>query len=177
VSRSCTVPPAPFWPSPARPDDAAGSKAAKPGRLRFVPALTPLLERLRRLRLPPGAAAGMLAVPSAGDELVVEVAFLFGDLDEIERHRETLVAAARSDATRVERAASERRARLLTQAAEEGERRAQALLADRRRRAQESRHAILAKADQEAERILARGRERTPRLVDEIVKRLLEDAP
>jgi vacuolar-type H+-ATPase subunit H len=142
-----------------------------------MPPLTPLLERLRRVRPPPGAAAGMLAVPSAGDELAGEVAFLFDDLDEIERHRASLLAAARSDAARAEQAAVEERARLLVEAHREGERRAQALLVERRARAQESRDALLTQAGLEADRILARGRQRTPALIQEIVDRLLRDAP
>ena len=41
---------------------------------------------------PPGAAAGILAVPSAGDELAGEVSFLFSDLDELEHERQTLLS-------------------------------------------------------------------------------------
>ena len=59
-----------------------------------------LLERLRQKQPAPGAAAGMLAVPSAGDELAGEVSFLFVDLDEIERER---ADAARGGAIRGDR--------------------------------------------------------------------------
>ena len=48
-----------------------------------MPALGQLLDRLRRVRPPPGAAAGVVAVPAAGDELSGEVGFLFGELDQI----------------------------------------------------------------------------------------------
>jgi hypothetical protein len=48
-------------------------------------ALSQLLDRLRRVRPPPGAAAGVVAVPSAGDQLSREVSFMFAELDQIER--------------------------------------------------------------------------------------------
>ncbi|MGZ4184387.1 MAG: hypothetical protein ACXVUE_15630 [Solirubrobacteraceae bacterium] len=142
-----------------------------------MPALTPLLERLRRARLPPGAAATMIAVPSAGDELASEVAFLFGDLEEIERRRETLLAVARSDAAAAENAAQEERSRILARAREEGERRAAKLLVQRRALADQRTAAMLAEAEREAARVRDRGLQRTHALVEEIVTRLLENEP
>jgi len=141
-----------------------------------VPGLT-LLERLRRVRPPPGAAAGALAVPAPGDELAGEVAFLFSDLDGIASRREALLALARSQAAETEQDAVQERSRLLARAHEEGERRAAMLIVEHRARAQEKTAAILAQADRDAARIRARGRERTPALVHDIVARLLEDAP
>ena len=141
-----------------------------------MPGLT-LLERLRRVRPPPGAAAGALAVPAPGDELAGEVAFLFSDLDGIASRREALLALARSQAAETEQDAVQERSRLLARAHEEGERRAAMLIVEHRARAQEKTAAILAQADRDAARIRARGRERTPALVHDIVARLLEDAP
>jgi vacuolar-type H+-ATPase subunit H len=141
-----------------------------------MPGLT-LLERLRRVRPPPGAAAGALAVPAPGDELAGEVAFLFSDLDGIASRREALLALARSQAAEAEQGAAEERSRLLADAHEEAQRRAAMLIVEHRARAQEKMPAILAQADRDAARIRARGRERTPALVHEIVTRLLEDAP
>jgi vacuolar-type H+-ATPase subunit H len=141
-----------------------------------VPGLT-LLERLRRVRPPPGAAAGALAVPSPGDELAGEVAFLFADLDGIASQREALLASARSEAAEAEQEAVQERSRLLADAHEEGERRAAMLIVEHRARAQEKMRAILEQADRDAARIRARGRQRTPALVHDIVARLLEDAP
>ena len=85
---------------------------------------------------PPGPAAGVLAVPSAGDELVGEVSFLFSDLDEMELQRRTLLGAARSDASNAEQTAVAERNSLLTQAQEEAERRAAMILDERRTEAQ-----------------------------------------
>jgi len=119
----------------------------------------------------------MLAVPSAGDELSGEVAFLFGDLEEIEGRRDTLLATARAEAAEAEQAAWQERNRLLAQAREEGERRAAMLLVERRAQAEKSGRALVAGATREATRIRARGRQRTPSLVEEIVRRLLEAAP
>ena len=141
-----------------------------------MPGLT-LLERLRRVRPPPGAAAGALAVPAPGDELAGEVAFLFSDLDGIASRREALLALARSQAAETEQDAVQERSRLLARAHEEGERRAAMLIVEHRARAQEKTAAILAQADRDAARIRARGRERTPALVHDIVARLLENAP
>jgi len=125
---------------------------------------------------PPGAAAGVLAVPSAGDELAGEVSFLFSDLDELEHQRQTLLTAARSDAGRAEQTAVRERNRLLAEAHEEGERRAAMILNERRARAQQSARAMLADADRDASQVRARARERMPALGAEIVQRLLEGA-
>jgi len=141
-----------------------------------VPVLTTLLDRLRRIQPPPGAAAGVLAVPSAGDELAGEVSFLFSDLDELEQQRQSLLGAARSDATKVEQTAVAERNRLLTQAHEEGERRAAVILDDRRTQARRRTRAMLAEAERDASQIHARARERIPALVGEVVERLLEDS-
>ena len=124
---------------------------------------------------PPGPAAGVLAVPSAGDELAGEVSFLFSDLDEMEHERRTLLGAARSDAAKGEQSAVTERNRLLTQAHEEGERRAAMILDQRRTQARQRTHAMLAEADRDASQIRARARERMPALVAEIMGRLLED--
>jgi hypothetical protein len=88
---------------------------------------------------PPGAAAGVLAVPSTGDELTGEVSFLFLDLDAIEHQREVLLVAARSDATRTEQEAVVEGNRLLAEAQEEAERRAASILDQRRARAHNAR--------------------------------------
>ena len=141
-----------------------------------MPVLTTLLDRLRRIQPPPGAAAGVLAVPSAGDELAGEVSFLFSDLDELEQQRQSLLGAARSDATKVEQTAVAERNRLLTQAHEEGERRAAVILDDRRTQARRRTRAMLAEAERDASQIHARARERIPALVGEVVERLLEDS-
>ena len=141
-----------------------------------MPGLT-LLERLRSVRPPPGAAAGALAVPAPGDELAGEVAFLFADLDGIANRREALLALARSQAAEAEHGAAEERNRLLADAHQEGERRAAMLIVEHRARAQAKMRAILVQADRDAARIRARGRERTSALVQDIVTRLLENAP
>ena len=117
----------------------------------------------------------MLAVPSAGDELAGEVAFLFDDLDRIEARLEGLLAAAHSDAAEAEQGARRERTRLLDEAREEGERRAAKLLFERRALADERTRAMLDDAEREASRVRERGRERIPALVGQIVARLLED--
>jgi vacuolar-type H+-ATPase subunit H len=144
--------------------------------LRYVSALGQLLERLRRVRPAPGAAASVVAVPSAGDRLAGEVSFLFDHLDGIERHRELLIASALSDAAALEAAAARERHRLLEDAGLEAERVAAELLAERRARSERRARALLAEAEREAERALARGRERTPALVAELLALVLESA-
>jgi len=141
-----------------------------------VPVLTTLLDRLRRVQPPPGPAAGVLAVPSAGDELTAEVSFLFTDLDEMERQRQVLLGAARSYAAEAEQHAVVERNRLLNQAHEEGEQLAAAILDQRRTQARKRSRAMLDEADRDASRVRVGARERMPALVTEIVERLLEDS-
>ena len=138
--------------------------------------LSQLLERLRRVRLPPGAAAGVVAIPSAEDGLSGEVAFLFGQLDEVEQRGGRLVSSARSDAAEAEAAAGRERRRLLDDAGAESERLAAVLITERRAQCNQQAQAMIAGAESEAERVLARGRERTPALVAEVVARILETA-
>jgi hypothetical protein len=126
---------------------------------------------------PPGPAAGVLAVPSAGEELAGEVSFLFADLDEIEHQRETLLVDARTDVGTAERAAVRERNRLLAKAYEEGERRAAISLDERRAQADQHTRAMLAEADRDAAEVRARAQQRMPALIDEIVERLFEDTP
>lgn len=139
-------------------------------------ALSLLLERLRRARLPPGAAAGMVGVPSAGGELSREVAFLFEQLDEIEQRSELILSSARSEAAEIEAAARDQRHRLLEDASADAERIVAELLAERRARCEQQARTTLADAEREAERVLALGRERTPALVAQVVARVLESA-
>jgi vacuolar-type H+-ATPase subunit H len=136
-------------------------------------ALSQLLERLRRAGPSPGAPARVVAVPSAGDELSREVSFLFAPLDEIGQQTALRLAAAHSDAGKVEAAAARRRLAMLDDAHAEAERLAAALIADRRADCERRVRAMLADAEREAQRVRARGRERTPAFVAEIVERLL----
>ena len=139
--------------------------------------LSHLLERLRRVGPPPGAAAGVVAVPSAGDEVSLEVSFLFAQLDELEWRSELMLSESRSEAAALEAAARRERSRLLEEARADAERLAGELLAAGRWASDERARELLDDADREAERVLARGRKRTPALVDEILERLLEGAP
>lgn len=118
----------------------------------------------------------MIAVPTAGDRLSGEVAFLFDQLDEIEQRGESLVASARRDAAELEAVAARERHRLLEDAHVTAERLAADLVAERRAQCDQRTRAMLADAEREAERVLERGRERTPALVAEVVTRVLESA-
>jgi vacuolar-type H+-ATPase subunit H len=140
-------------------------------------ALSQLLERLRRLHSPPGAAAAAVAVPSAGEELSGEVAFLLQQLDQIEQEGNAIVASARAEASQLGSAAAEERLRLLDASRAEAEQVATRLLSERRTRCEQQAMMMAAEAQREAERVLARGRERTPELVGEVIRRLLEAAP
>jgi len=139
-----------------------------------VPTLGHLLERLRRVRLPPGAAATVVAVPSAGDGLASEVAFLFDDLDQVEARAAQVLATARSEAEAIEHAAREQCRALLEDAHAEAERVVSQLLDERRVAVERRAQALLGEAGLEADRVLARGRERTPALVADVVRCVLE---
>ncbi len=140
-------------------------------------ALSQLLDRLRRMRPPPGPAASVVAVPSAGDELAVEVAFLFEPLDEIEERSRAIILAARAEAKTIEAAAMKQRQRMLEQARANAELVAVELLAGRRASCDRDVRAIIADAEHEAAQVSARGRTQTPALVEQVVARLLESAP
>lgn len=137
-------------------------------------ALSELLERLRRVRLPPGAAAGVVAVPSAGDELAHEVAFLFDQLDQIEQRGELVLSASETDAFEIEATAAAERRRILDDARAEAERAAAELLARRSANCRRLAREMLADAEREAELVATRGRERSPALVQEVIGRVLE---
>jgi F0F1-type ATP synthase membrane subunit b/b' len=139
-----------------------------------VSALTQLLERLRRTRPPPGAAAGVVAVPSRGEDLTGEVARLFARLDAIEAQGELIRSTAISDAAEIAAAADAERRRILADARAEGERVAAELLARRRATTEQQVAAMVADARGQAARVHALGRERTPALVEEIVERMFE---
>jgi vacuolar-type H+-ATPase subunit H len=139
-----------------------------------VSALSQLLERLRRVHSPPGAAAGAVAVPSAGEELSGEVAFLLEQLDQIEQQGNAIVASARAEASQLESAAADERRRLLDASRAEAEQVAARLLVERRAACERQAMTMAADAQREAERVLARGRERTPDLIEEVIRRLLE---
>jgi vacuolar-type H+-ATPase subunit H len=137
-----------------------------------VSSLAVLLERLRRLRPPPGAPAGVLAVPSAGEDLLGEVAFLFGELDAVQAraHQEHEAAQARTAASEAD--ARTERARILAAANEQAKRVEAQLLSERRAACESEAAALLAGARREAARVLARGRESTPALVAEVMRRI-----
>lgn len=140
-----------------------------------MPGLSQLLERLRRVPLPPGAAAGAVAVPAAGDVLAGEVSFVFPELDAIERRTQATVAAAHAEAVRLRAAATLERHRLLDEARTEADRLAAVQIAEWRAGCRERSLTMLDGARREADRVLTRGRERTPALVEKIVARILED--
>lgn len=137
-------------------------------------ALSSLLERLRRIQPPPGAAAGALAVPSVGDQLSGEVAHLFGELDEIARRSELILASARSAAAETEAAGRDRRHRVREDASAEAERMVAELLAERRAACEQRARAMLDEATREAQRVIMLGGERTPVLTRTVIERVLE---
>jgi vacuolar-type H+-ATPase subunit H len=136
--------------------------------------MSSLLERLRRMRPPPGPAAGVVAVPTAGDRLVGEVAFLFAPLEEIEDRSDHILSGARLKADALLAGATAQCQRVLDDAAAEAERVAAGVLADHRSRCEERARMILANAEQEAERVRTRARERMPALLTRVAARMLE---
>jgi vacuolar-type H+-ATPase subunit H len=126
------------------------------------------------MRPPPGPAADVVAVPTVGDRLLGEVAFLFAPLKEIDERREMILSAARLEAEALVAAATAQRHRLLEDAAAEAERVASNVLAGHRARCEERVRTILADAEHEAERVCARARERIPAMATQVAARLLE---
>ena len=135
-------------------------------------ALTVLLERLRRRRPPPGTPANVLAVPSAGEDVANEVAFLFESLDAARGRARAEEESARAAAVVVEEGAQAERARILARGREQGERVAAQVLGEGRAACDGEVAVLLAEARQQAARVLARGRESTPMLVAEVTRRI-----
>ncbi|MGO8906542.1 MAG: hypothetical protein ACLQMH_13100 [Solirubrobacteraceae bacterium] len=139
-------------------------------------AMTVLLDRLRRLRPPPGAPAGVLAVPSAGEDVAHEVVFLFGELDAVQKRARQMRESAQAEAVAIEADARAHRSGILAEALEQAELASTRLLSERRVRHEREVATILAEAEAEAARVLARGRESTPALVAEVVRRIVGQA-
>lgn len=139
-----------------------------------MPTLNQILERLRRMRPPPGAAAGAVAVPTAGEQLTGEVEFLFASLDELERESDRILAAAHAAADELEEQARDRARRLLEEAHATALRTTAELSDARSAACERQAQALLAEAERDAERILVRGRERIPALADAVAERILE---
>jgi len=135
-------------------------------------ALSDLLERLRRLRPPPGAPATVIAVPSAAEGVEREVAFLFEALDAVEARARDVRHAARAEASSIEADALARRSQILAEAGSQADRVWNDLLAGRRAACQRETDAILADARRTAARVLAHGRAATPAVVGEVVRRI-----
>jgi vacuolar-type H+-ATPase subunit H len=139
-------------------------------------ALSDLLERLRRLRPPPGGPATVVAVPSPGESVAREVTFLFDALDEVETQARDVRESAQAEAAAIEARGRAERSRILEEARQQAERAAAQLLARRHAACEREAAAILADARRAATQVLARGRASTPALVDDVVRRITEQA-
>ncbi len=142
-----------------------------------MPALNELLERLRRMRPPPGTAAAAIAVPSPGEQRSGEVEFLFARLDAVEGDAERILAAARAAAEQIEVRAHERCRLLLDDARAGAAAHAAELEAQRAADCERRARALIAAGEREAERVRARGRERIPGFARALAGRILEQAP
>lgn len=136
-------------------------------------ALNELLERLRRLRPPPGGPATVVAVPSAGDDVAREVAFLFEELDAVEARAGAIGESVRIEAGAVEGDARSQRAQILADAQRRAERVFAEVLDTRRTEAEREAQLILMEGRRSAAAVRARGREATPSLVEEVVRRIV----
>lgn len=137
-------------------------------------ALSALLERLRRMRPPPGVPAAALGVPSAGEDVAGEVAFLLSALDDTDQRARETLAAARAEVQRIEADALAQRERIRAEALTRAEQSAERMLAERRRACAAEAAAILAEAEREAARVLEGGRSATPELVQSVMSRVME---
>ncbi len=141
-----------------------------------VSPLAALLERLRRTRPPPGAAATVVGVPSRGAEPSAEVEFLFAALDVAQGRADALVAGAREDAAEIEAAARARCDQVAADARSRADLVAARVLAQRRDACEARARNLLDEAARESAQVLARGRERAPAFADALAARLREGA-
>lgn len=137
-------------------------------------ALSGLLDRLRRMRPPPGMPAAALGVPAAGEDIAGEVAFLFPALEDTDRQALESIEAARGEAEQIQADALAQRERIHADALTRAEQSAQRLLGARRDACHAETAAILAEAEREAERVLEEGRRAIPGLVQTVISRIVE---
>ncbi len=138
--------------------------------------LAALLERLRRIRPPQGAAATVVGVPSAGVELSAEVEFLFAALDLAQARADALVADADEDAAEIEAAARAQCEQVAADARVRADAVAARVLAQRREACEARARNLLDDAERQSAQVLARGRERAPAFADAVAARLREGA-
>ncbi len=131
--------------------------------------LADLLERLRLRRQPPGRAAAAVGVPAVEPDVAVELAPLFGRLDEIEAEAGAIVREARSQAAAIERDGQAEAKRILERAAREAALEAERLRRERREEAELQAQALLERAGAEAERLRERAAQRTPSVVEDVL--------
>ena len=119
-----------------------------------------VLERFRRAAAVPAAA---------GDTIEAELMPVFAALDEIDAEAEQIRAAAHREAERRLAASTVEAERIVERYRRRAEAERARAEAERREEATREAHTIEAAARDEAARILARGRERIPALVAEVV--------
>ena len=139
-------------------------------------ALSELLQRLRRVRPPPGGPATVVSVPSPGDDVTREVAFLFAELDAVDEQAKTVSESARIQADAIEADARAQRAQILAEARQRAEHAFAEVFSEQRATGESQAQAILADAQRAASRVLARGRESTPALAAEVVRRIVGES-
>jgi hypothetical protein len=135
-----------------------------------LPRLPSLLDRFRRLLVPPGRPAETLGVPASGADLEGELGGLLGDLDAIGQRASELRAQARERAERRRAEAAREAAALLERARgwAEGERARAA--AEQRSQAEGNAAAARTAARREADRVRAAGDKRVAELLAEVLE-------
>jgi len=131
---------------------------------------------LRRFRFPgvPGAPAPVGVPVDRGAQLETELEPVFAALTAAQDRAREVVEAAGADAALRRAQSSEQVRRLLVRAREDADAARKETVAVQLARAHERRSELMAEAREEAERIRRVAAERAPRLVDEIVRQVLE---
>jgi hypothetical protein len=129
-----------------------------------------LLDRFRRMLIPPGRPSDALGVPASGEDTEAEFAPLLERLDGVDDEAAAIEAAGRDDARRIREDAEREAAAILG--------RAHALAVDERARAAASRRAAAAeraeRAGAEARREVERLRMKREPAVSELVEEVVE---
>jgi hypothetical protein len=136
-----------------------------------------LLDRFRRMLIPPGRPSESLGVPASGDDAEAELAPLLASLEDVDAEAARIEAAGRADAQRI-RDEGEREATAILERARASAAQVRARAAERERAAAAERAAQMrAAARREVERLRSAREVVVGQLVAEIVECVRRSSP
>jgi hypothetical protein len=129
-----------------------------------------LLDRFRRMLIPPGRPSDALGVPASGEDAEAELAPLFERLDGVDDEAAAIEAAGREDARRIRDDAERQAQDVLVRARAQAEDERARAAASRRAEAAERAERARADARREVERLRTKREQAVSELVAEVVE-------